>query len=182
MNSLEDYSDIALTPAQLKGRFPAAPPEAFTDSLAPRTLLSILADGEKHQARQIIAILGDSLRWPLQSLMGKPYHWNILNHSEKGSRGVYQLDPRHFSGDPIDDAQARRERRQVLANKSFKQALRESKRIRKAAAEVRRANEEQLDLFIKNTVDSVAGFSVRATEVESSVIDALSFSVAGGEQ
>jgi hypothetical protein len=104
-------------------------------------LLTVLSDGAPHIRNKLILDpkLGESMRSALQDLKGDNLcHWLIHSGtSEKTGKGTIQLDFRHLTGDPDQDAQARRERRKQLKEVSAKEAtqgrVREPKAIREKA-------------------------------------------------
>lgn len=84
-------------------------------------------------------------RSAIQALMNESHGcWNIIKETEKGSTRVLTriLDPRHLSGDPQQDAAARRERRKNYKVVSHKEAKQGSKRERKAFSEMTEAQAE----------------------------------------
>lgn len=119
----------------LKGAPVNAIPKSNTKSYH---LLAVTIDGLPHKRNKLILDpkLGESMRSALQDLRGdKLCHWLI--HSdicELTGEGTIQLDPRHLSGDPEQDAAARRERRKQFKEVSAKEAsqgrIREPKAIR----------------------------------------------------
>jgi len=97
------------------------------------TLLSILSDGENHIKQNIMCVLGDDPRSPLQALRGEKYgFWLIHNTGLK--KGQYQLDQRHLTGNRADDHEARLEAEIELRKRSRKQAERETTRYPLALA------------------------------------------------
>ena len=123
-----------------RSRMPAKGSKAFT-------LLILLVLNEFLEKDKALAYLNDDPRSPLQQLRGRQYgYWNIHNVGEK--KAVYVLDSRHLISEPRSDTKARLEARVVLADRSYKQCLRESQRIAKAYGEFCSAHSGQLNLEI----------------------------------
>lgn len=109
-------------------------------------LLSLLSDGKPHTKAEIIGVLGDDPRSPLQSLTGSTYgFWLIHNIGDK--KAIYQLDERHLSGCSQEDETARVIARKRLKDRSKAQCEREVKRLPKALKELQEALEEYQRCF-----------------------------------
>lgn len=132
----------------LTSLFPAAPLEMIPTAKAemPYKVLKMLANGKQLDRQELTKLLGETWRSGLQSLRGDRYgHWLIHTVKKPNNRVTnLQLDPRHFSDDPNQDAAARRERKKNLKKDSCKQALHESKRLAKAIRELTEAQKEYL--------------------------------------
>ena len=116
--------------------FPAAPLKAIptSESGAAYITLKLLADGELHNRHELTQLLGEPWRSGLQRLRGDHFQYWLI-HSVKqpnGKSSLLQLDPRHLSGCPKQDAAARLERRKQLKRDSFKEAQQGWKRMPKA--------------------------------------------------
>jgi hypothetical protein len=88
--------------------------------------------------------LGEAMRSALQNLKGdRLSNWNI--HSvpmPDGNPSALQLDPRHLSCDPLQDAAARRERRQQYKKESHLEAKKGRIREPKAFREMSKAEKD----------------------------------------
>ena len=92
-----------------------------------------------------LRVLADDPRSPLQALTGANCgHWNIDNVGKK--TGVYIIDRRHLTGDPVDDRAARSEARLRFTGRSYKQSKSESLRLARALQQYCAARSDQLDL------------------------------------
>ena len=90
-------------------------------------------------------VLADDIRSPRQALTGPGHgYWNIANIGTK--TGVYIIDSRHITGDPVDDRAARFDARLRHTDISYKQSQSESKRLAKARQQYYAARADQLDL------------------------------------
>jgi len=122
------------------------------------TLLSILSDGENHTKQNIMCVLGDDPRSPLQALRGEKYgFWLIHNTGIK--KGQYQLDQRHLTGDINDDHEARLEAEIILRKRSRKQAEHEIARYPLALAAEEKALIQQSFEFTNKPRNSNQGVS-----------------------
>ena len=127
--------------------FKAAPckalPKVNTKSYV---LLKLLSDSHLHERNNLIQFpaLGESMRSALQDLRGdKRSHWLIHSVRVPNSKATsLQLDIRHLSGDPKQDAAARTERRKQLKEKSHKEAKQGRIREPKAFSEMTEAQAE----------------------------------------
>jgi hypothetical protein len=84
-------------------------------------------------------------RSAINSLMTESHGcWNIINVTKKGSTKILarMLDPRHISGDPQQDAAARRERLKNYKSASHKEAKQGRIREFKAFSEMTEAQAE----------------------------------------
>lgn len=138
--------DIKL-PHPLSELFKTVPAEALPKvGTKPYHLLKILADGGLHERSNLVKdpILGESLRDPLERLRhDKLSNWNVLSIPIPNSKSkALQLDPRHLSGDPAQDAAARREMKNRVKKKSHKDAENGRKREAQAFREMTEAQKE----------------------------------------
>ena len=109
-------------------------------------LLMTLLDGKAHEKSELVKLLEDDPRSPLQELGGKSLgHWLIHNIAPKGKRGIYQIDPLHISGDTADDKRARKIKRLSYATSSKHLAILHSDRLSTALAEYELALEAAND-------------------------------------
>lgn len=120
----------------LTNLFPAAPLKATPTSKSKRafTTLNVISDGLPHSRDELTKLLGETFRSALQDLRGDRFQYWLI-HSVKqpnGKSSLLQLDPRHLSGCPKQDAAARLERRKQLKRDSFKEAQQGWKRMPKA--------------------------------------------------
>ena len=101
-----------------------------------RKLFDTLKDCKPHSTKEITALLGNTNpRGSLQRLDGKAYgYWNI--HNIGGHDGLYQMDSRHFTGSPRDDARARLESKLHYRKHSYDIAKRDSQRLTDAEQEL----------------------------------------------
>ena len=87
-------------------------------------LLALLKNGSEVEELKLADIFESNQRSPIQDL-GSDYLLNWLIHpieNEQGKIIARQLDHRHLSGCPMLDANARKERRKQLKERSYKQA------------------------------------------------------------
>jgi len=83
------------------------------------------------------------MRSALQILRGDGYHWLINSVFVEGVKTTYlQLDPRHLSGDPQQDAEARLIRKKLLKHESHEQSKQGRRREPKARLEDEAAQAE----------------------------------------
>ncbi len=94
-------------------------------------LLAVLADGHRHDKQELMVVLADDPRSPLQALRGES-HWFWLIHNIGSHKGIYQLDKRHLSGDRDIDFEARKQAEIEFRECSRKQAERETNRLPRA--------------------------------------------------
>lgn len=127
--------------------FKTAPIEAIPKpSSMAYLVLKKLSDGQLHTRDSLTKEFGESVRSGIQSLRGDSCQ-NWLIHSKKvdGERKtLIQLSSLHLSGSPALDAAARRQRKQELKKRSYKQASHEVRRIDKALFELTEAQKEYL--------------------------------------
>lgn len=127
--------------------FKSAPIEAIPKpSSMAYSVLKKLSDGQLHTRDSLIKECGESVRSGIQSLRGDScQNWLIHSIEVVGERKtLLQLDPRHLSGDSKLDGAARRQRKQELKKRSYKQASHEARRIDKALLELNEAQKEYL--------------------------------------
>ncbi|MGY8873100.1 MAG: hypothetical protein ACKVJE_21970 [Pseudomonadales bacterium] len=134
--------------------FPFAPSGSIPHSWAPREVLLILSDGKAHPKSDLLIVIGDDPRSPLQSLGSETHRFWKIDNVSAGGKGIYQLDPRHLSGCPKADSKARRERMRQLSERSLKQAQRESARLPAAIKTDIKARSEDQQGFDFNNVES----------------------------
>lgn len=127
--------------------FLAAPIEAIPkpNSMA-YLVLKKLSDGQLHTRDSLTKEFGESVRSGIQSLRGDSCkNWLIHSIEVVGERKtLIQLDSRHLSDSPALDAAARRQHKQELKKRSYKQASPEARRIDKALLELNEAQKEYL--------------------------------------
>ncbi|WOD08097.1 hypothetical protein [Marinomonas sp. GJ51-6] len=116
--------------------FLGAPLETIPTSKnkAPYIALKLLADGKTHARDELTKLLGETWRSGLQRLRGDDFqYWLIHSVKQPNSKITdLQLDPRHLSGNPVQDAAARLERCRQLKRDSYKEAQQGWKRLPKA--------------------------------------------------
>lgn len=96
---------------------------------AGQMLRTIANSGTYSTKRLCIALGGSDPRSARQALTNSTYgYWNIINKTARGGMGVYQLDPRHLTGNPLDDAIARAEAKRRLLKCSKDLAESETRR------------------------------------------------------
>ncbi|WP_417667646.1 hypothetical protein [Pseudidiomarina sp.] len=106
-------------------------------------LINMLTDTEVLTEQAILNQIGSNYRSPLQQLEGDRYgHWLIIRCEHKGQK-AFALDPRHKSGDPLQDRKARAERWVSLKKVSLKQATTETERCPRAKRELQEALENK---------------------------------------
>lgn len=94
-------------------------------------VLALLVDGEPHAYKEFLEVLERDPRSPLQILRGPDGgFWMIHNNGQH--EGVYQLDPRHLDGCPLQDSLARMERKKAFLSSSKEQVEREASRLPEA--------------------------------------------------
>jgi len=69
-------------------------------------LLCLLADGLPHPKQELLKVLEDDPRSALQTLRGEGNQFWLI-HNLGDTKGIYQLDDRHLSGDITLDQHAR---------------------------------------------------------------------------
>lgn len=101
---------------------------------APYIVLKLLADGKPHHRDELTQLLGETWRSALQSLRGDRFDYWLIHSikTDNSKTTLLQIDPRHLSGCPKQDAAARLERRKQLKNVSYKEAQQGWKRMPKA--------------------------------------------------
>jgi hypothetical protein len=109
-------------------------------------LLSKLEYGHAIPEMELAFLFNSNQRSAIQDLGSDSLqNWNILPiEDESGKIVARQLDPRHLSGDPILDLEARRERRLLLKKRSHKQAHQGRVREPKAYKELNEVESEML--------------------------------------
>ncbi|WP_417553015.1 hypothetical protein [Marinomonas fungiae] len=116
--------------------FPKAPLEAIPTSKhkGSNITLKVLSDGKEHHRDELTQLLGETWRSALQSLRGDRFGYWLIHSikAENSKTTLLQIDPRHLSGCPKQDAAARLERRKQLKNVSYKEAQQGWKRMPKA--------------------------------------------------
>ncbi len=100
------------------------------DTLAHK-LLAVLADGQEYTKQELMEVLGDDPRSPLQALRG-PSHGFWLMHNLGSQKGIYQLDGCHLSGNRELDLKARSQAELNYLECSRQQAERETQRLPRA--------------------------------------------------
>ena len=68
--------------------------------------LRLLADGRLHSKQEFLQLLSDDPRSALQSLRGETHNYWLI-HNSGDTKGIYQLDDRHLSGNRNLDQLAR---------------------------------------------------------------------------
>lgn len=103
-------------------------------------LLGLLLDGLPHTKMECYLALGNDPRGPYQSLTGEEFgFWLIHNIANPSALAVYQLDQRHLTGLPADDASARLDAEIRYRMRSRRVAQRETVRLGKALTEFQSA-------------------------------------------
>jgi len=95
-------------------------------------LLAAIADGHKHDKQELMVVLDDDPRSPLQALRGEKHGFWVI-HNVGSTKGVYQLDECHLSGDRDIDQQVRVQAELKFLKCSRQLAERETMRLPKAA-------------------------------------------------
>ena len=120
-------------------------------------LLIRLLDGKAHEKSELVKLLEDDPRSPLQELGGKPLgHWLIHNIAPKGQRGIYQIDPLHLSGNIADDRHARKIKRLSYATSSKHLAILHSSRLSTALTEYESALKAANDPDFQSSLEEIA--------------------------
>lgn len=94
-------------------------------------VLCLLSDGQKHPYKDFLSLLGRDPRSPLQELRGPDLGFWMI-HNVGSTEGVYQLDARHLSGDPLKDSEARQERERAYLTESKERAEKQAERLPEA--------------------------------------------------
>ncbi|MCE0557408.1 hypothetical protein [Motilimonas sp. E26] len=117
--------------------------------------LSALINNDEVSELDLLIMFKGSQRAPLQKLEGDRHeYWNIIPIKKNGVIVARKLDPRHKSGCPNLDAEARQERKVELREVSRKQAESESKRLPKAIVQYEQAVEEASQLPLSKQAES----------------------------
>jgi hypothetical protein len=127
----------------------AAPPIAIPKSdTQPYLYLLMLSRGMVYESELREIFVGNQ-RSPLQALQGDDYHNWLINpiYDDNGKIIGRELDPRHFSGDPLLDNLARAQRRKDLKKISHKVAKQGRKREPRAEEELREAEINYTEQF-----------------------------------
>jgi hypothetical protein len=93
-------------------------------------MLRTIANSGTYSTKQLcIALGGSDPRSARQALTNSTYgYWNIINKTARRGMAIYQLDPRHLTGSPLDDANARAEAKRRLLKCSKDLAESETRR------------------------------------------------------